>query len=278
MNVSSLQGRRSRWLAPALCAAGASQPIVAAIEAALTALQNTNGASGYAESQFVLGGGIDRHVARVGALAHHLALAAGCSSYFAMAIGIAAPLHDIAKLALPDALLHKQGPLTAEETQVIRSHAELGARILRGRGLPLLDLAAEIALCHHESWDGSGYPRGLAGERIPLEGRIVGIADVFDALLSRRPYKDAWPAEAVRVYLAEGAGNRFDPRLADLFLADWDIMMAKRSKTVSLSPGPLHAAMTGIDALGMHAGPAWARLRRAMLTWLPDGEILRRVV
>jgi hypothetical protein len=130
----------------------------------------------------------------------------------------AAPLHDVGKVAIPDAILLKPGALTPEERAIVETHAEEGHRLLRGSSSSILDLAASIALSHHEKWDGSGYPRGLAGEEIPVEGRIVAIADVFDALTSDRVYRKAFAVEkAVEMMLAD-RGRHFDPVLLDAFM------------------------------------------------------------
>lgn len=171
-----------------------------------------------------------QHVARMAQIAHHLALAAGCTPAFAAQLLEAAPLHDIGKIGVPDHVLLKAGRLEAQEWAIMRQHATIGRRLLDGSGLPLLDLAAEIAGTHHEKWDGSGYPAGLRGTDIPLSGRIVAIADVFDALLSRRPYKEPWPLEAVVAHLREQAGHHFDPDLVTVFLDNLDTMIAIRSR------------------------------------------------
>lgn len=167
-----------------------------------------------------------QHVTRISALAHRLVLASGGDPGFARQILAAAPLHDIGKIGVPDAILHKPGRLTEPEITEMRRHAYFGARILAGSGLPLLELAAEIARSHHENWDGSGYPAGLAGERIPLAGRIVAIVDVFDALLSPRVYKKAWSLSEVVAFLRAQSGRRFDPNLLAAFLSDLDTMVA----------------------------------------------------
>jgi putative two-component system response regulator len=134
------------------------------------------------------------------------------------AIGSAAPMHDIGKIGIPDCILLKPGALDEAEWAEMRRHPERGAAIIGEQGRGLMQMAARIALSHHEKWDGSGYPRGLKGEAIPIEGRIVAIADVFDALLSRRPYKEAWPLEKVTAYLAEQAGRHFDPEIVPIFM------------------------------------------------------------
>jgi putative two-component system response regulator len=131
----------------------------------------------------------------------------------------AAPLHDVGKIAIPDRILLKPGRLTAEEFEEMRTHTTLGAEMLARPGFPLLEMAAEIALTHHERWDGSGYPAGLAGGDIPLVGRIVAVADVFDALTNERPYKDAWPLADAVAEIRDQSHLQFDPAVVDAFLA-----------------------------------------------------------
>ena len=121
-------------------------------------------------------------------------------------------------MAIPDAILLKPGKLTAEERAIVETHAEEGHRLLRGSSSSILDMAATIALSHHEKWDGSGYPRGVAGEAIPIEGRIVAIADVFDALTSDRVYRRAFSVEEAVEMMREERGRHFDPVLLDAFL------------------------------------------------------------
>ncbi|WP_119681112.1 MHYT domain-containing protein [Indioceanicola profundi] len=175
-----------------------------------------------------------QHVARMGMLAHRLALAAGCDRAYADRLREAAPLHDIGKIGIPDGVLHKPGKLDPDEWAVMQTHAEIGAQILGGSNLPLLDLAAEIAATHHEKWDGTGYPRGLKGEEIPLSGRIVALADVFDALLSPRPYKEPWPMSRVVALIREQSGRHFDPHLVEIFLAELDSMITVRGALESV--------------------------------------------
>jgi putative two-component system response regulator len=134
------------------------------------------------------------------------------------------PLHDIGKVGIPDRILLKPGKLDAREWDIMRTHAELGARTLeeiivhQENEQTFLEMSMRIAWCHHEKWDGTGYPRNLSGEQIPLEARILAIADVYDALTSRRPYKEPWlHAEAVR-WIAEAAGSHFDPRCVRVFV------------------------------------------------------------
>jgi putative two-component system response regulator len=142
----------------------------------------------------------------------------------------AAPMHDVGKIGIPDAVLQKPGPLDEREWEIMRRHPAIGAEILGGHQSGLLSIACRIAQAHHEKWDGSGYPEGLAGEDIPLEARIVAIADVFDALTSVRPYKAAWPVEKAAEHLRTQAGKHFDPRLVELFLAQLPAIVEVRER------------------------------------------------
>ncbi|MFC0170507.1 two-component system response regulator [Pseudoduganella danionis] len=158
------------------------------------------------------------HVIRMSHFARHLAQAAGCDGVFVEQLFEAAPMHDIGKIGIPDAVLLKPGKLDADEWKIMQSHVDIGAEILGDDDSSLLQMAASIARNHHEKWDGSGYPRGIRGEQIPLEARIVAIADVFDALTSVRPYKSAWTMEEAFALIRKDAGSHFDPVLAELFL------------------------------------------------------------
>ena len=157
------------------------------------------------------------HVIRMSHFSKLLALAAGCSPAWAEDLLNAAPMHDVGKIGIPDAVLRKPGPLDADEWATMRRHPEIGAEIIGEYPSGVLQLAREIALAHHEKWDGSGYPRYLAGEAIPLSARIVAIADVFDALTTRRPYKEPWPVQEAMNHIAAQAGKHFDPALVALF-------------------------------------------------------------
>ena len=159
------------------------------------------------------------HIQRMGPLAGRLARRMGLAADDVVLIPLAASMHDVGKINVPDAILAKPGPLTDEEREVMRRHAERGHEILAGSGSALLDLAAEIALTHHEWWDGSGYPRGLRGEEIPLAGRITAVADVFDALTSDRVYRAALTESEALDLLREESGSHFDPEVVDAFLA-----------------------------------------------------------
>ena len=134
----------------------------------------------------------------------------------------ASPLHDIGKIGTPDHILLKPGKLTVEEFEIMKQHTVIGERILATSSSPILQAGAKIAIAHHEKWDGSGYPGGLKGEAIPLFGRIVAVADVFDALTSERPYKKAWDNERATALIRESSGQHFDPMCVDAFFAVWD--------------------------------------------------------
>lgn len=137
----------------------------------------------------------------------------------------AAPMHDIGKVGIPDAILLKPGKLDESEITIMRTHPQIGADILKESASPLLQTAAVISLSHHEKYDGSGYPNGLKGEQIPLYGRIIAVADVFDALTSARPYKAAWDVDRAAAMLRDGAGSHFDPVCVDAFFKDWDAVL-----------------------------------------------------
>jgi PAS domain S-box-containing protein len=157
------------------------------------------------------------HTQRVGRTASLLAQQLGLDSEFCALIRHAAPLHDVGKLGIPDGILLKQGKLTPQEFEIVRGHAASGARILSGSKSHLLKLAEEIAFTHHEWWDGSGYPTGRCGEDIPVSGRIVAVADVYDALTHERPYKPAWSVADSVIEMRHLAGRQFDPRIINAF-------------------------------------------------------------
>ncbi|MBU3695913.1 HD domain-containing phosphohydrolase [Dechloromonas sp.] len=140
----------------------------------------------------------------------------------------AAPMHDVGKIGIPDYILLKPGKLTHEEFEVMKNHAALGYELLKSSGSEILQAGAEIALSHHEKYDGSGYPKGLAGTKIPLLGRIVAVADVFDALTSERPYKRAWALDAACKFLEDSRGAHFDPLCVEAFLAGWEDVLEIR--------------------------------------------------
>ncbi|MGQ9830842.1 MAG: HD domain-containing phosphohydrolase [Thermochromatium sp.] len=148
----------------------------------------------------------------------------------------ASPMHDVGKIGIPDSILLKPGPLTPEEWRIMQTHSTIGGDILSGDDSDLLRMAREIALTHHEKWDGSGYPLGLAGEDIPESGRIVALADVFDALTSVRPYKPAWKVEAALEWMRGQSGRHFDPRLLEVFLALVPEILKIRERFADPSP------------------------------------------
>lgn len=156
------------------------------------------------------------HVKRVAAMAEFIAIKAGLPNSLCDAIRIAAPLHDIGKTTIPDAILHKQGELTQDEFELIKTHAEKGGQLLDKSSMPIAKLGATMARFHHENYDGSGYPQGLKGDDIPLEARVVAIADVIDALGSVRSYKAPWSDDQIRQYVEQNAGIKFDPQLAKI--------------------------------------------------------------
>jgi putative two-component system response regulator len=155
------------------------------------------------------------HNQRVGLLSSQLAERIGWTSEDAGLLRRAAALHDIGKIGIPDALLRKPGGLSGGEQRVMRTHTTIGARILGGSQTPLLLLAETVALTHHERWDGSGYPRGIIGHEIPVAGRIVAVADTFDAMTNDRPYRPARPVAAALAELRDHAGRHYEPRLID---------------------------------------------------------------
>ena len=157
------------------------------------------------------------HVVRMSHYSRLIGQALGLPKVLLEDLFSAAPMHDVGKIGIPDAVLRKPGPQDAAEWDTMRRHPEIGAEIIGEHPSGVLQLAREIALAHHEKWDGSGYPRGLAGEAIPLSARIVAIADVFDALTTRRPYKEPWPVQDALDHIAAQAGKHFDPALVALF-------------------------------------------------------------
>ncbi len=163
--------------------------------------------------------------AHIQRMAHYSALIArqlGHSRDFTDALMMAAPMHDVGKLGIPDTILLKAGRLTSEEFAVMKQHPAIGYDILKESSSSILRLGASIALTHHEKFDGTGYPQQLAGTAIPIEGRIVAVADVFDALTSARPYKPAWPLSRAIALLREGRGSHFDADCVDALLQGWD--------------------------------------------------------
>ena len=159
------------------------------------------------------------HVVRMSKSCGALALAATGDGEFANQVQMASQMHDVGKIGIPDGVLLKQGKLNDREWDIMRSHARIGYEILSDTDTPLMHMAAQIALTHHERWDGKGYPNGLKGADIPLESRIVALCDVYDALRSERPYKQPWSQEDTCKLISEEAGNHFDPELTEVFLS-----------------------------------------------------------
>jgi putative two-component system response regulator len=158
------------------------------------------------------------HILRMSHTSSLLARAVGWDDYQCDLILNASPMHDIGKIGIPDAVLLKPGRLDPAEWEVMKTHATIGGKLLEDDDSDLMRMAREIALAHHEKWDGSGYPRGLAGEDIPQCGRIAALADVFDALTSERPYKKAWAVDDAVAFIQEQSGRHFEPRLVEVFL------------------------------------------------------------
>jgi PAS domain S-box-containing protein len=168
------------------------------------------------------------HVIRIGRLAAYFASRLGLPDEQIELLRLAAPMHDIGKIGTPDGILQKPGPLTAAERREMQRHAVIGHEILSDSRSELLRMAANVALTHHERYDGGGYPNGLAGEEIPIEGRVTAVADVFDALLSDRCYRPAMSLDQVRTFMTEGRGTQFDPAVVDILLTDFDGGLAAR--------------------------------------------------
>jgi HD-GYP domain-containing protein (c-di-GMP phosphodiesterase class II) len=177
------------------------------------------------------------HVNRMSRLASAIARGIGMSEEESRMLLYAAPLHDIGKIGIPDRILLKAGKLDADEWAVMKTHTTEGAKLLAGSRSEVVQMAEIIALTHHEKWDGSGYPLGLAGEQIPLVSRVCAACDVFDALISTRPYKAAWPIESALAEIERESGRHFDPRIADRALELIPDLYER-----SDGSGPAHAA------------------------------------
>lgn len=183
------------------------------------------------------------HIIRMAALCRLVAEGLNLSKDEVDAIHRVAPLHDVGKITVPDAIMFKPGKLDAAERREMEGHTSYGYEILRDSSSDLVVLAAEMARSHHERWDGSGYPRGLKGNDIPLVGRIAAVADVCDALASERPYKPAWSLDAVRAYLTENSGTHFDPACVESLLSRWeDVVQLYRTSGDSVRVGKLRMA------------------------------------
>ncbi len=170
------------------------------------------------------------HIKRMSWYSKHIAAQLGFSLTRQSLVLEAAPMHDIGKVGIPDAILLKPGRLEVVEFELMKDHARIGYEILSGSTSQLMQIGAEIALTHHEKYDGTGYPCGLKGEDISIYGRIIAVADVFDALTSSRPYKKAWPIENAIEFLKENSGKHFDPTCVAAFFKDWDDVLAIRAR------------------------------------------------
>jgi len=195
------------------------------------------------------------HIRRIGLYAECLAGAVGWGAGAVREIRIAAPMHDIGKIGVPDQILLKPGRLTPEEFESVKKHSEIGAAILDGSDIPLLRMATDIALSHHEKWDGSGYPQGLVGPEIPASARLVAIADVYDALVNKRVYRPALPEDEALAIMTEGRGAHFDPDIFDCCIDVLDELRQIRTEvggTRQLSTGVLlrHTGAPGGHASG----------------------------
>ncbi len=173
------------------------------------------------------------HIVRMARYSALIAEKLGLSARDVQNILYAAPMHDVGKIGIPDSILLKPGKLTAEEFEIMKSHTTIGAKILGNSVAEILKIAAQIALSHHEKWNGKGYPQGLSGDEIPLFGRIVGLADVFDALTSKRPYKDPFPAEIAFEIIMGDRGKHFDPDVVDVFLENIDEVLQIKTEVDS---------------------------------------------
>jgi len=181
------------------------------------------------------------HVRRIGLYAAEMTRLMGWDQAGIDTIQAAAPMHDIGKIGVPDAILQKPSTLTEEEWVVMKRHTTMGATILKGSTVPFIQMGARIAIGHHEKWDGSGYPKGLKGEAIPLEARITALVDVYDAVTNRRHYKEPWPEDQVVALIQKGSGVHFDPQLVSLFLEHLDrfraILLANPDEPHDEEPG-----------------------------------------
>jgi len=180
------------------------------------------------------------HIQRMSNYSHLIAMQLRLPQVEQELILRAAPMHDIGKIAIPDHILLKPGRLDDAELTIMKTHAQKGYEILRGSRSNLLDVAAVIAHSHHEKFDGSGYPRGLKGENIPLHGRIVAVADVFDALTTERPYKHAWELDRAVEFLHAGAGSHFDPLCVAAFITRLDDALVIRDSFQDAAPNMAH--------------------------------------
>lgn len=177
--------------------------------------------------------GTGSHMERTAALSALLATKMGFDPTYVRIIHLAASIHDVGKIGIPDSILLKPGPLSDCEYEIMKTHTTIGARILQGSDDEMFQVAHEIALYHHERWDGSGYPFGLSGESIPLDGRLVGLVDVFDAMCSPRPYRRAFSVSQACAFIKERRGLHFDPDIVDVFLSNISLVVEIRERMAS---------------------------------------------
>ncbi len=175
-----------------------------------------------------------RHIVRMSRYSALIAEKMGLPEHDVLTILCAAPMHDVGKIGIPDHIISSPNRLTQDEFSIMKRHTVIGAEILANAKSQILCLAGQIALTHHERWDGTGYPRGLAGDAIPLAGRIVALADTFDALTSKRSYKDPFPVDHAAEVIKKEKGRQFDPRVVDAFLGSLD-QIVKISSEVELA-------------------------------------------
>ena len=186
------------------------------------------------------------HILRTGLLAEVLARAKQWSPAEAEKIRLAAPMHDVGKIGIPDAILRKPSKLTRDEFEIMKSHTTIGANMLEGSGVPMLQMARQIALSHHERWNGCGYPAGLAGPAIPEAARIMAIVDAYDSLTHDRVYRQAMSEEAALAIMRHGEGKDFEPALLALFLRN---LPTVRIITAQYPDEPRHSAESGWNCL-----------------------------
>ena len=202
------------------------------------------------------------HTRRVGRTAGLTATKLGLGDTAADHIALAAPLHDVGKIAIPDNILLKPGRLSEREFDQMKQHASIGAELLSGSRSPVLETAREIAFTHHERWDGAGYPRGIAGEQIPIAGRIVAVADVFDALTHERPYKRASTAKQALETVLDGAGDVFDPKVVEAFsVLDHDLLLAPIEQPARSVQRPLAPANEASASTAARSATGASRMR-----------------
>jgi len=210
-------------------------------ETRLEIIQRLGRASEYKDDETGL------HILRMSHYARLLGEAIGLPDLEVDRLYNASPMHDIGKIGIPDNILQKPSALTEEEWTIMKRHPKIGAEIIGDNPSPLLQMARSIALTHHERWDGSGYPRRLKNEEIPIEGRIVAVADVFDALTSKRPYKEAWPVNKALEYLQKEAGSLFESHLITRFLSIIDSVIAVKDRLAD-HPAPFGPTTPGKNA------------------------------